>query len=68
MSYDTLVPGDLAVTNNGVHILAYIGDGQWIQADPSIGKVATLSGRNDDNTWFRVPVTTHRWQMLAKKR
>ena len=68
MSYDTLVPGDLAVTTSGVHILAYVGDGQWIQADPSIGKVATLSGRNDDNPWFRVPVTTHRWRVLDKNR
>jgi hypothetical protein len=68
MSYDTLVPGDLAVTTNGVHILAYVGDGKWIQADPGIGAVATLNGRNDDNPWFRTPVTTHRWQVLDKKR
>jgi hypothetical protein len=68
MSYDTLVPGDLAVTSNGVHILAYVGDGQWIQADPGIGKVATLSGRDDDNPWFKVPVTTHRWRVMEKKR
>lgn len=68
MNYDTLVPGDLAVTTNGVHILAYVGNEKWIQADPSIGKVATLNGRKDDNTWFRVPVTTHRWKVLEKKR
>lgn len=68
MSYDTLLPGDLAVTTNGVHILAYLGNDQWIQADPSIGAVATLNGRNDENTWFRVPVTTHRWQVLDENR
>lgn len=68
MNYDTLVPGDLAVTTNGVHILAYVGNEQWIQADPSIGKVATLNGRKDDNTWFRVPVRTYRWQVLDKNR
>ncbi len=68
MNYDTLVPGDLAVTTNGVHILAYVGNEQWIQADPGIGAVATLNGRNDDNPWFRTPVTTHRWQVLEKKR
>jgi hypothetical protein len=67
MSYETLVPGDLAVTTNGVHILAYVGDGQWIQADPGIGKVATLSGRDDDNPWFQTPVTTHRWRVLNKR-
>lgn len=66
MDYDPLLPGDLAVTTNGIHILAYAGDGQWIQADPGIGAVATLDGRTDDNGWFRTPVTTHRWQKLAQ--
>jgi hypothetical protein len=64
MDYDALVPGDLAVTTNGVHILAYAGDGKWIQADPEIGAVATLSGRSSENGWFRTPVTTHRWRVL----
>lgn len=66
MDYDALVPGDLAVTTSGVHILAYVGDGQWIQADPGIGAVATLNGRTAKNKWFRTPVTTHRWKLLAR--
>ncbi|MGB6220928.1 NlpC/P60 family protein [Haloferula sp.] len=66
MDYDGLVPGDLAVTTSGVHILAYAGDGQWIQADPGIGAVATLDGRTADNGWFRTPVTTHRWQLFTQ--
>jgi cell wall-associated NlpC family hydrolase len=66
MDYASLVSGDLAVTTSGVHILAYAGDGQWIQADPGIGAVATLDGRTDDNGWFGTPVTTHRWQLLAQ--
>jgi len=66
MDYASLVPGDLAVTTSGVHILAYAGDGHWIQADPGIGAVATLDGRTDDNGWFDTPVTTHRWQLLAQ--
>lgn len=65
MDYASLVPGDLAVTTSGVHILAYAGDGQWIQADPGIGAVATLDGRTDNNSWFGAPVTTHRWQLLV---
>lgn len=68
MDYALLVPGDLAVTTSGVHILAYVGDGQWIQADPGIGVVATLDGRADDNGWFGTPVTTHRWQLLVQHR
>jgi hypothetical protein len=64
MNYERLMPGDLAVTNGGAHILAYAGDGKWIQADPGIGSVATLDGRKDKNGWFTVPVTTHRWSLL----
>lgn len=68
MDHASLVPGDLAVTTSGVHILAYAGDGRWIQADPGIGTVATLDGRTDDNDWFQVPVTTHRWQLLSRNK
>lgn len=59
-----LRPGDLAVTGDGLHILAYVGEGRWIQADPGIGSVAVLEGRTDANGWFFVPVTLHRWSLL----
>jgi len=68
MDYATLLPGDLAVTTSGVHILAYLGDERWIQAEPGIGAVAILNGRHDDNGWFEVPVTTHRWSVLQQGR
>jgi hypothetical protein len=64
MDESGLEPGDLAVTTNGRHILAYLGDGYWIQADPSLGKVATLHGKRDENPWFQTPITTHRWSVL----
>lgn len=63
----SLLPGDLAVTTNGVHIIAYVGNGKWIQADPGIGSVVTLDGRTAENGWFVAPVTTHRWQLLAPR-
>ncbi|QQL46237.1 NlpC/P60 family protein [Sulfuriroseicoccus oceanibius] len=65
MSYDGLLPGDLAVTTDGVHVLAYLGEERWIQADPGIGEVAVLHGRNDCNIWFSRPVTMHRWRLLS---
>ncbi|NWK57376.1 C40 family peptidase [Verrucomicrobiaceae bacterium N1E253] len=64
MSYDGLLPGDLAVTQSKVHTLVYLGDGYWIQADPGIGAVAILHGRKDQNPWFSQEVTMHRWQVL----
>jgi hypothetical protein len=60
----SLVPGDLAVTADGLHILAYIGDENWIQADPGLGRVATLNCRTSNNIWFSTPVTLHRWTIL----
>lgn len=67
MNVEKLVEGDLAVTNDGLHILAYMGHGSWIQADPGIGAVITLNGTSDENIWFRTPVTTHRWQLLSNR-
>jgi hypothetical protein len=62
IDYSPLLPGDLAVTTNGIHVMAYAGDGNWIQADPGIGFVKTLDGKTADNQWFEVPVTLHRWK------
>ena len=67
MDYRTLVPGDLAVTASGLHVLAYVGDGRWIQAEPGIGAVVTLDGQSSDNGWFSTPVTTHRWRILDQR-
>ncbi len=68
MDYEGLEPGDLAVTSGGAHILVYLGEGQWIQADPGLGKVATLDGRTAQNVWFGIPVTTHRWMVFSEVR
>ena len=65
MNHEGLVPGDFAVTTTGTHLVAYLGAGRWIQADPGEGAVVALDGRTADNLWFRFPVTTHRWQVLA---
>lgn len=62
-----LLPGDLAVTKNGIHVMAYAGDGQWIQADPGIGFVKTLDGKSADNHWFEMPVTIHRWKYFTQQ-
>jgi len=66
MDYAGLLPGDLAVTSSRSHMLAYAGDGKWIQADPNEGKVLTLDGRTGDSGWFQVPVTTYRWRLLTE--
>jgi hypothetical protein len=64
MDHSSLQPGDLAVSLGGAHMLVYIGEGKWIQADPGLGKVATLHHQKDKNPWFQGRVTTHRWSIF----
>lgn len=59
----SLQPGDFAVTRSGVHTLAYLGNGEWIQADPGAGKVITNSTPSR-NAWFGQPMKIMRWQLL----
>jgi len=42
LDQNRVLPGDIAVTVSGVHVLAYLGSEQWIEADPSVGKVITV--------------------------
>ena len=58
-------PGDLAVTQNGIHILAYVGNAQWIQADPGAGKVIAVTAPSKENAWFSGPMRIVRWKLLA---
>ncbi len=67
MDYGKLLPGDLAVTEDRRHILAYLGGEDWIQADPGKGKVIIANGRTSKNGWFTVPVTTHCWSILTER-
>lgn len=56
--------GDLAVTADGRHVMVYLGEGKWIQADPTAGKVTIRVAKYDQNPWFDAAVTLHRWVML----
>ena len=61
------LPGDLAVTMDGVHVLAYLGDDKWIEADPDLGRVVLLpisTPSADSNVWLKVPVRVVRWTLL----
>jgi hypothetical protein len=65
MGYDSLEPGDLAVTEDRRHVLIFLGEENWIQADPAANRVTMTNGRTGDSGWFGVPVTMHRWSVLA---
>ena len=63
MEESLLIPGDLAVTEDGVHVLAYLGGSEWIEADPQLNGVVRLSAPSE-NPWFGVEVRVVRWRVL----
>ena len=64
MDHAGLLPGDLAVTESGRHVIVYLGNLQWIQADPGAGKVTIHHAHRHKNVWFNQPVYTHRWSIF----
>lgn len=57
--------GDLAVAGGGSYVLIYMGDAQWIEANPDDGKVvlnkATAGSRRP---YFNMKVSIMRWWIL----
>ncbi len=62
----SLEPGDLAVTDDGRHVIAYLGEDNWIQADPGVGKVFTGGSGPGENPWCASQVSIHRWALLEE--
>ena len=58
---DLLLPGDMAVTTDGIHLMVFLGNNKWIQADPLAGKVHTAQSDKDQNNWFSSSITIIRW-------
>jgi hypothetical protein len=63
ISNQALNVGDIAVTVDGVHVLAYLGRNTWIEADPCVMKVVEIITPSE-NVWFTVPVQIMRWKQL----
>lgn len=57
-------PGDMAVTQSGVHILGYLGDRTWIEADPAAQKVLIAAAPSEAVLWFKGPMKMVRWEIL----
>lgn len=67
LDHKLVAPGDLAVSAGGAHILAYLGEGRWIQADPSAQSVI-VEAVPSTNGWFHTQVKVVRWRRLARSR
>lgn len=67
LDFQKFAPGDLAVTADGRHVMVYLGDGDWIQADPGPSKVTIAKPATDPNPWFDAPVTMQRWTVFKMR-
>jgi cell wall-associated NlpC family hydrolase len=56
-----LRPGDLAVTTSGSHVLAYLGDQRWIEADPDVARVQIVDLNTSRIADQEVLLVTWRW-------
>jgi hypothetical protein len=63
IDYAHVLPGDLAVTGSGQHVLAYIGYYTWIEADPNSMRVETLTAPSK-SVWFDQQMRIVRWRQL----
>lgn len=59
-----LKPGDLAITDDGVHVMVYLAPDEWISADPGQGKVVIEHPSKSKNPWFVRPVHFFRFTLL----
>jgi hypothetical protein len=64
LNHPRILPGDMAVTTTGVHVMAYLGGDSWIEADPTAGRVIIEKAPATDNEWFAVPMNIVRWRIL----
>ncbi len=67
LGQNTILPGDMAVTISGVHIMAFLGDSKWIEADPNLKKVVIVQVPEGNNPWFQESFNIVRWQELASE-
>lgn len=63
---DRIAIGDLAVTVNGKHVLACVGEGRWIEADPGPMKVVYAQLPDSRNPWLQTPMQIVRWRVLEE--
>ena len=62
LDYTRIQAGDVVVTESGAHTLAYLGDRNWIEADPLAGSVITVHAPVAKNPWFEQPMKVVTWR------
>lgn len=61
---EKLLPGDLAVTGSNTHVMIYLGDGTWIEANPEDGRVVANRSVASKRPYFNMRARLLRWWLL----
>ena len=61
---ETLLCGDLAIVSDGLHVLAMIDKGVWIEANPEQHRVILDKVPDASNHWMNCPAVIVRWELL----
>lgn len=67
LDHSILLPGDLAVSPSGIHVMVYLGNQTWIEADPAEGKVLKFTIPNEKNGYGASPMRIMRWTIFGEK-
>jgi hypothetical protein len=62
---DGLEPGDVAVVNSSTHVVVYLGNGAWIEADPAPDRVIVHEAPKDGRSFLGASPRMFRWRELA---
>jgi cell wall-associated NlpC family hydrolase len=65
-SRDTLEPGDVAVVNGDTHVVVFLGDGQWAEADPDAAKVLFHDEKTEGVAFLGASPKYFRWRELTE--
>ena len=65
VDYSQIKAGDMAVTASGAHVIVYLGEEKWIQADPEQGRVIIEDPYTTKSGWFDVSVSVVRWNHVS---
>jgi hypothetical protein len=68
LDHSTLQPGDMAVTTSGLHVMGYLGDRVWIEADPMLERVIVAPIPSEQVGWCDTPMKIVRWRILDEAR
>lgn len=63
LDYARIQSGDMAVLGGGAHVIAYIGDQTWIEADPGEQRVVQIKAPSK-NTWLHQHAALVRWRQF----